>query len=766
MIDPTLPNSTPLTQSLRASTSQSVSTQSRQSSDIQSTPANLESKHQSPTVTAKVISSTPISEPLRQRLIQLLNTDLQATIKTTNQTQEANPRLPQAQSAEQRRLSSEISRATNLLQLLQNSSKSSGSALYLVKVALAEQTQVLVSQRPAKPGNQIQLKPNSQHTNALTQSSATDKYSLSHSALNQTSQTNKSSSNQVPVDTTLKPPAVSTNQKLTNTVSAHKEQPSPLPITEKVSTPASSQYIDSERLTAAGQSSKYQKPPSHSASPSNSKQLSSQSTGNAHSYTVIVPNNLQTHRPGNRSGYEPSTAENTAEANDRLPPKTTSQLTQVLTNSLKSQLQGIGALLEQRSQPSSVLSHLLNTVSQQLSEAANSAHRTSQSPPPNDIKALTEILNTTTLLQTKMRQLSQSVPSLDTLSSPSHLEASIRNSGVFLEAKLAQLSSQLTPQVSNQRAPVLATAKQLSPSSGEVNVTRNPLAGDATSRTLSHSTFSHNRPSQGAFSQSSHSQSALSQSSLSQNTLSQSTLAVTQDSSDMSAAAKEVLQQDVKGQLLTIQVLIERLLSALPQDQHSTRRNDQALLNLLGLMFSVNKNSASSPRESLDQAKSEIRQLLNAVTRANKHIQQMQLVSLSRSGGPETPQLTVTTEIPIRLGDHIHPLLLHIQEQHESPNQDSREREHKEKSRKWHVKMAFESPEGCFHAHLNLINDTLKADLWLDSPPMLSKAKHQLNALKKDLENQGLTVSGLKCHEGVPPPANVGLQTSLVDVRT
>ena len=136
-----------------------------------------------------------------------------------------------------------------------------------------------------------------------------------------------------------------------------------------------------------------------------------------------------------------------------------------------------------------------------------------------------------------------------------------------------------------------------------------------------------------------------------------------------------------------------------------------------------------------------------------------------KTTGAENAPLNLSTEILVRFGDHVQPLSIHLEEHwQETEKEDSTEQ--KSQVRRWLVKLAFELPEGCFHAHLSIIEDSLSADLWLNHPELYKKADARMSELRSDLEDQGIRVKSLTCQPGEPTEPSTSLQTSLIDIRT
>ncbi len=145
-----------------------------------------------------------------------------------------------------------------------------------------------------------------------------------------------------------------------------------------------------------------------------------------------------------------------------------------------------------------------------------------------------------------------------------------------------------------------------------------------------------------------------------------------------------------------------------------------------------------------------------------------QAASLSRqqaTGSEGSTLLQWNLELPLRMGEHIVPLFIDIEEK---PEQDSEAKSSDtEKTRRWEVRMSFELPdEGSLHAHIRLLQSTVSASLWAEEPGLLAKAKGKLTDLRSNLEKNGITVDKIDCQHGKPPAQANALGYALVDIKT
>jgi hypothetical protein len=194
------------------------------------------------------------------------------------------------------------------------------------------------------------------------------------------------------------------------------------------------------------------------------------------------------------------------------------------------------------------------------------------------------------------------------------------------------------------------------------------------------------------------------------------------------------------------------------------------LKNLLANHAQLNQVKLELPREAL------VQQLQQLVQQALAKIQNQQLHSLSRkqSGTAESQGLSSHNwqlEIPIRYGQDVHTLSLLIeddwvQQYKDNQEQNTQSRE-SEKVRKWMVKLGFDLPDaGSFHAHLTVINDSVKANIWAEKNETLEKALQQIDTLKSRLRKDGVNIESLECFPGKPPKVDNKLSYSLIDIKT
>ncbi len=91
----------------------------------------------------------------------------------------------------------------------------------------------------------------------------------------------------------------------------------------------------------------------------------------------------------------------------------------------------------------------------------------------------------------------------------------------------------------------------------------------------------------------------------------------------------------------------------------------------------------------------------------------------------------------------------------------------KGKVRQWQVLLTFELPEaGTFHAQITVRDPQVAARLWAEQPDTAETVRKRLTQLHQRLEDEGLEVTRLECHDGAPPRRKTEIHYSLVDITT
>lgn len=153
-------------------------------------------------------------------------------------------------------------------------------------------------------------------------------------------------------------------------------------------------------------------------------------------------------------------------------------------------------------------------------------------------------------------------------------------------------------------------------------------------------------------------------------------------------------------------------------------------------------------------------QLLSSMAR----VQVKQLQSLPQQGEQGLQPQTLQLEIPIRWGDNTHNLEVKIEQRLEEDNPSQSDQD---KERQWQITLNFDLLDhGYFHARLDIHGQHIKAKLWAENPDTFSSAQAQLQALRGQLQEQGLVVDELNCQKGKPQQSSNRLSYQLVDIKT
>ncbi len=333
------------------------------------------------------------------------------------------------------------------------------------------------------------------------------------------------------------------------------------------------------------------------------------------------------------------------------------------------------------------------------------------SPPnsiPNDISKLVQRLST--LITTS--------PTIAQLSQPQSLKNSITQSGVFLEPRLANilsrassLNTSLTTSASNDRSGNGVKTPATSP-------TTNPFKTDRSN-------------------------------------------------------SLELNPQDIKAELLKLINDVESLSKTVPTD---TKKADGNIDKLIRSFFSFSAEQKAKPlmKEMPQNAAARIAaaiqpSLFAALARIST-LQLHRLTHIQQEGGVST--FGSFLELPVRIGEQIYPLTLHIQEREYDDKQDKSNKNAKKKDahklkKRWHVFLEFDLDElGMFASDISVEDKVVKTTLWVQKTPLWQASHAHIDALKTDLENSGVTVDSLVCQQGKAPDKEIRIAQSLVDIRT
>ncbi len=233
------------------------------------------------------------------------------------------------------------------------------------------------------------------------------------------------------------------------------------------------------------------------------------------------------------------------------------------------------------------------------------------------------------------------------------------------------------------------------------------------------------------------------------------------------------LNTDTKAELLRLLHLLAPLIS----NSHTLeRKSDSNIDKLIQQLFSTKQPSSEQILQTLSKSDSKhafaktIQPLIFASLAKITSLQIRHL--LQRQGEPTLSAAGGLFELPIRLGDYVFPLSLHIHEKHPEdkyPDDETNEKKAGESTirRQWHVYMEFDLDElGIFASDIAVQEHHVKTKLWIQTDRLWSESCEHLDMLKCDLENRGIEVDELQCLKGTPPDKPIKIETSLVDIRT
>lgn len=345
-------------------------------------------------------------------------------------------------------------------------------------------------------------------------------------------------------------------------------------------------------------------------------------------------------------------------------------------------------------------------------------------------------------IQDALKTLANHIRLSEQLQNPKLLAIALTNNGQGFENKLAQLLSTATTQsqasttattgVTNTNTTAVNTASKSTPTAANklLNPTNSLLTTSKSIPLLSNTNSSNN-----------------------------STLNI-----------DKIIAQDLKGSLLSLLHQLDTEISsagASPLNPTDTTKNNllNALPQLLGLL--MNKQQGELNQK---QLRTQLMLLMHQYTLgsiAKIQLQQIHTVNQQLSQ-PDVaqPNQSWQFELPVRHGQDVHPLQIHIEQQWIEEQQES-ESPASTRVRQWNVMLNFDLPiVGKFYAQLGLLGDNLSAKFWAEQENTLAEAKTKMDELKQHLEQQGIKVTHMQCVPGLPPKPKMMLGYSLVDIKT
>lgn len=229
----------------------------------------------------------------------------------------------------------------------------------------------------------------------------------------------------------------------------------------------------------------------------------------------------------------------------------------------------------------------------------------------------------------------------------------------------------------------------------------------------------------------------------------------------------QTLAPDMKASLLR---LIAQILPGVPANPNfnpgvAASAQAQALptfvRNALGMLGQVSAKPQPGgfplPPRLLQRGEGEdsLENLLKLAAAAISRLQSHQLSSLEQSGRTADGNLLTTwqLEIPLRNAHDIVPLQVKFQREDPPEQKPEDTREHREsKDQLWRVELAFDlTPLGPLHVQAQLLRGNLSGQLWAQRSATAELIASQLGELRQRLNDAGLSVTDLDCHQGTPP---------------
>lgn len=227
-------------------------------------------------------------------------------------------------------------------------------------------------------------------------------------------------------------------------------------------------------------------------------------------------------------------------------------------------------------------------------------------------------------------------------------------------------------------------------------------------------------------------------------------------------SVQRLLSGDWKGQLLKVlhQVRTELTrLGQVPEFQRGAELNLGALLEQL--------SARPAPELAERSLRTQLLQMVHQLTLnslARIQVQQTQALSQQlATAEPGVAPQTLTLELPMRLGQEVHALLLRIEPEPEKDASGKRSG----KIRQWQVQLSFELPQaGALYALVTVRDQQVATRLWAEQSSTADSIRARLSELQQRLEKEGIEVTQLECHTGAPPRPMTDIRYSLVDVTT
>lgn len=232
----------------------------------------------------------------------------------------------------------------------------------------------------------------------------------------------------------------------------------------------------------------------------------------------------------------------------------------------------------------------------------------------------------------------------------------------------------------------------------------------------------------------------------------------------------KMIAQDLKGALLGLLHQLDTEITTttsplLAQSDSSKNSLVNALPQFLGLL--MNKQQGELNQK---QLRTQLVMLMHQYTLgslAKIQLQQIHTVNQQLNQADVTqPNQSWQFEVPVRHGQEVHPLQIHMEQQWVEEQQENNSPSGV-RVRQWNVMLNFDLPVvGKFYAQLGLLGSNLNAKFWAENENTLAEAKEKIDSLTQLLEYEGIRVTHMQCIPGLPPKPKMLLSYSLVDVKT
>ena len=239
------------------------------------------------------------------------------------------------------------------------------------------------------------------------------------------------------------------------------------------------------------------------------------------------------------------------------------------------------------------------------------------------------------------------------------------------------------------------------------------------------------------------------------------------------ANVSKVFAQDLKGALLGLAQQLAVEINKTPTLLNADASRNSlaiALPQLLGMFTAKMSGDKQTGELNQKQMRTQLIQLMHQYTLGSlAKIQLQQIHSLNHQLSQQDvaqPNQSWQFELPVRYGQEVHPLQIHMEQKWIEEEKDEREKQN-HRVRQWTVMLNFDLPViGKFYAQLAIVNDNMSAKFWAERESTLKDAKQKLNLLTQQLESQGIKIVQLQFFPGSPPRPKMMLGYSLVDVKT